>query len=73
MKKNHLAALLGSVLFMAGFALATGVDENMAQAVACLIMLAASAACFRYADKSAGSKQTIEARKTAAQKREVAA
>lgn len=72
MKKNHLAALLGSVLFMAGFALATGVDENMAQAVACLIMLAASAACFRYADKSAGSEANTDARK-AAQKTNCAA
>ena len=60
MKKNVFAALLGSVLFMAGFALATGVDENMAQAVAVLILMGGALACFRYADKSIGEAAEVK-------------
>ncbi len=61
MKRNHLAALLGGVLFMAGFVLATGVDENLTQAVCVLILMGGALVCFGYAeqhDNAAGAKDT---------------
>ena len=53
MKKNVFAALLGSVLFMAGFALATGVDANPVQAIYAIALFSLSAAAWYYADRTA--------------------
>ena len=52
MKKQIIAAIAASVLFCAGFALGTGVDANPMQAIPACIMMAASAALFRYAERS---------------------
>jgi len=68
MRKHQFAALLGGVLFVAGFALATGVDENMAQAVAVLILMCGALACFRYAERSVGSEASTDAHKRKAAK-----
>jgi len=50
MKKSIIAAIAASVLFCAGFVLATGVDAKPVQAIPACILMAASAALFRYAE-----------------------
>lgn len=62
MKKSYLAALLGSVLFMAGFALSTGASVNPGQAIPACILMAASAWLFRYAERRGASAGTTKLR-----------
>lgn len=60
MKKQIIAAIAASVLFCAGFALATGVDAKPVQAIPACILMAASAALFRYAERHGSAEVKSE-------------
>lgn len=59
MKKQIIAAMAASVLFCAGFALGTGVDANPMQAIPACILMAASAALFRYAERYGSASEEL--------------
>ena len=63
--KSAKYAFAGAVLFVLGFAMATGVDANWLQAIYTPILLFGSLACFRRAE-------AIERTKAEENKREVA-
>lgn len=72
MRKYQLAAICGIVLFVAGFALATGVERNPLQAIPMLICLGIACLSFRYAERKVNEEQTIEAHKRADLKKRIA-
>ena len=58
MKKSIYAAIAASVLFCAAFAVATGVENDVKQAIPACILMAASAALFRYAERKSSATGT---------------
>ena len=57
MRKHHFAAIAASILFCAAFALATGIDQNPVQTIYAVILMAASAALFRYAERRGAKRK----------------
>lgn len=49
-KMKNFLSILGAMLFVCGFALVTGVDQNPVQCVYTLILMGAACVCFRYAE-----------------------
>jgi len=62
--KSTKYAFAGAVLFVLGFAMATGVDANWLQAVYTLVLMFGSLVCFRRAE-------TIEREKVEENKRDM--
>ncbi len=56
MKKT--LSICGAVLFVLGFAMATGVDQNPIQAIGTLILMGAACYLFRRADAIRASEKT---------------
>ena len=55
-------SILGSLCFVAGFALATGVDQNPVQAVYCVALMGCALVCFKAAErKQAAENKTLKA------------
>ena len=59
MKKQIIAAIAASVLFFASFALATGTDAKPVQAIPACILMATSAALFRYAERHGSASEEL--------------
>lgn len=55
-----ILSILGAVLFVLGFAMATGVDQNPVQAIYALVLMGAALVCFRRADAiDSASEKTL--------------
>ena len=50
MRKHQFYALLGALLFAAGFALTTGIDQNPIQALYACALIGGAVVCFRLAE-----------------------
>lgn len=60
---KNLLSIFGAVLFVAGFALATGVDQNPVQAIYACLLLIGACVCFRAADATRSEKRKVKSEK----------